>query len=135
EGTYPFLKRQHDDFVSTARRFYPGEMRGMLADAGFDVIQGSHLLGWGFPVALGLAGWYRIKQLFGLNRRLAEEQAETDDRPLPEWLNELLMRITYGEWSLGLAGLKLPLGVSYLVLARKPQSHASATSGRLKHAA
>jgi SAM-dependent methyltransferase len=135
EATYPFLKRQHDEFVNTARRFYPGEMRDLLIDAGFEVVYGSHLLAWGFPVAVGLAALYRIKQLFGLARRVADEQDETDDRPLPEWLNDLLMRTTYGEWSLGLSGVKMPVGVSYLVLARKPQANHGVSSATVRNAA
>ncbi len=135
EAAYPFLTRQHDEFVEASRRFYPSEMRGMLIDAGYDVVYGSHMLSWGFPIAATLAAAYRLKRLVGLGRRPVDEQDETDDRPLPEWLNDLLMKVTYGEWALGLSGLKLPLGVSYLVLARKPKSHAAASSARLKHAA
>ncbi len=44
EAAYPFLKRQHDDFVQTGRRFYPHQMHRALEEAGFEVLFGSHLL-------------------------------------------------------------------------------------------
>jgi len=137
EAAWPFLARGHDDFVEAARRFYPQQMKQLLIEAGFEVVHGSHLLAWGFPVALALAGAHRLRRLLGLYPRDedGDEQDYSDDRPLPEWLNELLMRATYAEWSLGLSGLKAPLGVSYLLLARKPQSVPVIAAAPLRRAA
>ncbi len=133
EAAYPFLHRQHDDFVETARRFYPSQMRSLLAQNGFEVLDGSHLLGWAFPVAAALSALFRLRcRVWGAPPQ-EEEQPSTDDHPLPRWLNGLLMQLTYAEWRVGQATIKCPLGVSYLVMARKvvgtpaPQPHFAAT--------
>jgi SAM-dependent methyltransferase len=113
---YPCLARQHDEFVQAERRFYPRQMHGLLAGAGFRVAASAPMLGWAFPLAIGLAAAHRLK------RRLsgAGEALEcTDDRPLPGPLNAVLEGLTYWEWRLSLCGLKMPLGVSRLVLAQK----------------
>jgi hypothetical protein len=76
------------------------------------------LLGWGFPFALLLAAGYRLRKRLG--RKYSDgDLAVGDDRPLPRWLNAALEHITYWEWRGGLTGLKMPLGVSRLILARK----------------
>lgn len=121
DATYPVLRRQHDAFVEVDRRFYPGEMKRMLTQAGFEIVHGAPMLAWGFPVALGLSLLCRARKALGLLRNLADEQDTSDDRPLPVWLNELLTRATYSEWQWSLSGIKAPVGVSYLLLARKPQ--------------
>ncbi len=137
EAAYPFLHRQHDDFVETARRFYPSQMRSLLAQHGFEVLDGSHLLGWAFPIAAALSAAFRLRcRLWGAPPQ-EEEQPSTDDQPLPRWLNGLLMRLTYAEWRVGHSTIKCPLGVSYLVMARKvvgtatPQPHFAATQARI----
>lgn len=119
EAVYPILMRQHDDFVEVQRRFYPSQMRQLLADSGFEVRHGSHVLGWGFPPALALALMYRLKRWLFRIDDLSEDAETSDDRPLPAALNRLLGQLTYWEWSGSLRGLKLPLGVSYLVIAQK----------------
>jgi hypothetical protein len=93
-------------------------MHEMLHAAGFEVVFTSHFLGWGFPVAGGLAAWHRLLTAIRWRGR-TEPAGAVDDRPLPRLLNDLFASLTYWEWRVSLWGLKAPLGVSRLVLARK----------------
>jgi len=116
---YPCLAREHDEFVGAQRRFYPRQMHRLLAEAGFRVVSSAPMLGWAFPVALGLAAVYRLRRRFGRTGQSVADRQSTDDRPLPGPLNAALEAITYWEWRLSLSGLRMPLGVSRLILARK----------------
>ena len=117
ECIYPQLWREHDDFVHCGRRFYPREMHAILEGNGFDVIHSSNLLAWGTPIALALSLCYRIRtRVF---RRGLASKRHTDDRPLPDMLNRLLMQLTDLEWRLGESSVRLPFGVSRIILARK----------------
>jgi SAM-dependent methyltransferase len=118
EGVYPMLARGHDAFVEAGRRFRPREMRRLLGTAGFNVRFASHLLGWGFPLAFGLGMLHRARRWMTPARRYAGHVS--DDRPLPRPLNVVLRELTYLEWACSLRRLKLPFGVSYLVIAQKP---------------
>jgi hypothetical protein len=62
---------------------------------------------------------HRLRRRFGRNGQSVAELQSTDDRPLPGPLNAALEAITYWEWRLSLSGLKVPFGVSRLILARK----------------
>jgi SAM-dependent methyltransferase len=117
EGVYPILARSHDQFVHAGRRFRPGEMHKLLTDEGFCVRFASHLVGWGFPIALGLALLHRTKRRLFCPR--SYDKHVSDDRPLPRVVNALLRELTYFEWACSLGRLKLPFGVSYLVIAQK----------------
>ena len=118
EAVYPFLKRRHDVFVHTGRRFYPRQMHRALEDAGFEVLFGSHLLSWAFPIGLGLAAAYRARSFLSraMPRKLVGDPA--DDRLLPTTLSNILRALTYWEWYFSLKVARLPVGISYLVIAR-----------------
>jgi SAM-dependent methyltransferase len=118
EAVYPWLARQHDDFVHAGRRFYPRQMHRMLAQAGFEVRFGSHLLAWAFPVAAGLAIANRARQFLSSVLPLKPAADPADDRHLPTCLNWALGQLTYAEWYAALKMAKLPFGVSYLVIAQ-----------------
>jgi SAM-dependent methyltransferase len=115
---YPCLARSHDEAVECERRFYPNQMHRMLGLSQFNVVFSSHFLGWGFPVALGMAAAHRLAKAAGLVRRQQSEDSVDDHAPVAP-LNYLLHRLTYWEWLAGLWGFKAPLGVSRLILARK----------------
>lgn len=132
EAVYPILARAHDELVQAGRRFHPRAMRTLLEAEGFRVRFGSHLLGWGFPFGLALAMMHRAKRWVLRGRRDDDpgcddascddascDDASRDDRPLPRLLNALLRELTYFEWACSLAHLKVPCGVSYLVIAQK----------------
>jgi len=135
DAAYPFLARQHDRFVNAGRRFYPRQMKQLLTDAGFEVVDGSHMLAWGFPIALALATAYRVRSWFQRSESLAEVQDTSDDRPLPGWINRLLTNVTVAEWQLSSKRLMLPMGVSYLVIARKPVAVPAQVAVPLRRAA
>ncbi|MHB1034271.1 MAG: class I SAM-dependent methyltransferase [Pirellulales bacterium] len=128
---YPCLARQHDEFVDCRRRFYPGQMLRLLRAGGFEVEFASHLLGWAFPVALGMAALHRLKRRWGAAGDGGERLESTDDRPLNKYINAALYWLTYGEWRAGFAGLKAPVGVSYLVIARKLPVRVAGGTGQL----
>ena len=115
---YPCLARSHDDIVESGRRFHPQQMHRMLRAAGFNIVFSSHFLGWGFPFAWGMAAVHRFAKAIGLSRS-ADQRESVDDRSPPALLNDVLRRLTFWEWRAGLWGLKVPLGVSRLILARK----------------
>jgi len=116
---YPCLAREHDEFVGAQRRFTPRQMHRLLSEAGFRVVHSAHMLGWAFPLALGLAAGHRLRRRFGRSAEFVAERQSTDDRPLPAPVNAALEAITYGEWRLSFCGLKAPVGVSRLILARR----------------
>ncbi len=118
EGVHPILTRTHDEFVEAGRRFRPGEMRALLAGAGFRVESAAHLLGWAFPIALSLAVAHRVRQ--SLRGPRALEAHTSDDRPLPGVVNAALRELTYLEWACSRWHVKAPLGVAYLAIAQKP---------------
>lgn len=117
DAVYPILARAHDDFVETGRRFRPREMHALLEAEGFKVRFASHLVGWGFPIALVLAMLHRARQWVFRPRR--DNDQLCDDRPLPPLLNTMLREVTYFEWACSLRHIKLPFGVSYLMIAQK----------------
>ena len=119
DSIYPALWREHDDFVHCGRRFYPKEMHDILQQNGFEIIYSSNLLGWGTPIALGLSVLYRMRKLFASQNQKPETLQHTDDRPLPPFLNAVLKQFTYWEWKIGSLGIKIPFGVSRLILAKK----------------
>jgi SAM-dependent methyltransferase len=131
EAAYPFLARKHDRFVQSQRRFYPRQMHRLLEEAGFEVQFGSHLLAWAFPIGLALAAAHQARQWIATIVPLKPARDPADDRRLPAFLNSVLCRVTYWEWYASLARLKVPFGISYLVVARNSAS----TVGLPRHAA
>jgi hypothetical protein len=116
EGVYPILARTHDEFVEAGRRFRPSEMRARLAGAGFRVRFASHLLGWAFPIGLGLALAHRARCALSGKRDYTAHVS--DDRPLPRMVNSALRELTYWEWACSTRRLKMPCGVAYLAIAQ-----------------
>jgi SAM-dependent methyltransferase len=116
EGVYPILARTHDEFVEAGRRFRPSEMRALLASTGFRLEFASHLLGWAFPIGLGLALSYRARR--ALTRGRDYTAHVSDDRPLPRWANLALRELTYFEWACAMRHIKMPCGVAYLAIAQ-----------------
>lgn len=114
---YPQLRREHDELVHCGRRFYPHEMHEILRKNGFEVIHSSNLLAWGSPIAFALSLVYRLRKRFSRNSR--EMKLHSDDRPVPGILNEVLKGLTVAEWRLAECGVRFPVGVSRMILARK----------------
>lgn len=115
EAAYPILFRHHDKTVHGARRFYPSQMKDILAKAGYEVTSGSHLLAWAAPIALFLA----LYEKFQSKNDSREHQESADHKPLPKVINKLLTGVTYFENLLARRLVWFPFGVSYLVVARK----------------
>lgn len=111
EAAHSFLKRQHDVLVHGARRFAKSEAKESLAACGFKLLFFRHLLTWAFPIGLALALYSRVR-----GKMEGREQSSPDqENRFFFWLSSL-------EWRLGHIGLKLPLGISWLLVAQKPHA-------------
>jgi SAM-dependent methyltransferase len=106
---FPFLWSAHDAVHHHKRRYYLGELKRTLGDAGLEVTYASYFNTVLFPLIFG------VRQLGKLRARKPESGDLTLPRPL---INRLLFavfsseRFVLGRWS-------LPFGVSALAVARK----------------
>lgn len=110
EPAYPFLRRQMDDFGHGVRRFYPSQMNEFLNRNGFRVRFKTHLCLWAFPIALISAAFYRLK----MSRHFS-----ADLKTPNKYLNTLFYYITLLEWKISTHIFRMPIGVSYIILAQK----------------
>ena len=119
DGVYPILRRNMDDYCDGARRFYPGEMLGLLRGQGFEPGPRTHLASWGFPIALlqGLLHRLRRRRPRAVEESQTLEVAELKQQAGP--IDRILRNLTLAEIKCGLHGIPMPIGVSYLVFAQK----------------
>lgn len=125
DPVYAALARPRD--VEIARRFRPRGMRALLRQSGFEPVFGSHLQAWAYPLTLAQSladrarSWWAPKPASLPPTTHFRDGSEHVDQGsgLQAW-QSFLAWLTYAEWYAGLRGFKIPLGVSYLVLARKP---------------
>jgi SAM-dependent methyltransferase len=113
---FQFLYSQHDRAVYTKHRYTAGELRARLEEQGLRVERITYANTILFPV---VAIWRWLT-------RSSRPHPQSDVRPLPSplrWLNPLLAGLLAVEaaW-LRHTPWGLPLGVSVLALARKPQT-------------
>lgn len=107
---FDWLRGEHDDAVWTDRRFRRHEIRRMLEQAGFEVVECFYRVSLLFPAAAArrvLAG------------RRAGAEARSEVRPASAWMNSVLRSVMSAESSLAAAGLRLPFGLSVFCVARK----------------
>ncbi len=108
-----FLWSSHDEALGHHRRYGPSRVRRMAAEAGLAVRRLSFGLFFFFPVAVALRSWQRV-----VHRRRGGP-AQTGIIRVPGWLNRALIRVMDFENAL-LRRLNLPIGVSLVMVARKP---------------
>ena len=107
---YGFLWSEHDEALHHYRRYVAREMRAKLIASGFEIERSTYFItSVFFPIL-----FFRLWQ--GLRR--TSIHATVSYRPLPSWLNRMLV------WLLGferrlLRHVNLPFGVSLVVVARK----------------
>ena len=118
EAAYPILKRKHDQSSDGARRFLPTQMRQLLKESGFRVFFESHIGLFIFPPAFLLALLSKIKS-GAQNKKSPAEESSIDRKLLPKYLDALLYGISRLEAKYSLNLFPLPIGISYLILARK----------------
>ncbi len=65
-----------------------------------------------------MAAAYRGRRFLSRVLPLKRAADPADDRQLPATLSDILRAMTYWEWHLSLKVAKLPVGISYLAIAR-----------------
>ncbi len=118
EAAHPILKRKHDELSEGARRFRPKQMRQMLKDSGFEICFETHLGLFIFPPALVLAMLSKIKSS-GREKKETAQGSSIDRKMFPKYLNAALYGICRIEAGYALKLFPLPIGISYLILAKK----------------
>ena len=109
-AAFDFLRGAHDAAVDVVRRYTRPQVRALLEGADFVI---ERLTYWNFALTppIALVRWLS-------RRRLAEEEARSDFRPLPSLVNTALKTLAALELSAS-RHLSLPLGTSVLAVARK----------------
>lgn len=109
---YGFLWSEHDEALHHRRRYTSAELRNKLVLAGFEIERCSYFISFlFFPILL-----MRTLQ----NLRKSSVQPKTSHVLLPKWLNNLLIKVLDVERLL-LRAINLPLGVSIVCVAQKPE--------------
>ena len=103
---YGWLLSAHDRRVHNVRRFTRGQARALLAGHGFRVVKSSYWNTLLFPLML-------------LHRLTEREDAPSDVRDFPRWLDALFAAALAVERAVIGAGLSLPFGGSLLIVATR----------------
>jgi SAM-dependent methyltransferase len=113
---FEILKRAHDTVVNTVRRSHKRETNHVLLEEGFGIEVSSYRLPFLFVVIA-------VRKL--LSAFEPEGPPASDLRPIPSFLNALLLLKHRGENSYIYNGLPVPFGSSLFIVARKKQSAVS----------
>lgn len=112
---HQFLWSEHDEALDHRRRYSARQVRGMLQEAGLEVVKLSPVVTAAFAPILT----FRLLQRL---RRHRPDEPKTDLRVLPRPLNNLLIALLRLEnWWLRFANL--PVGTSLVAVGRKPLIH------------
>ena len=103
---YGWLLSAHDRRVHNVRRFTRGQARALLAGRGFKVLKASYWNTLLFPLML-------------LHRLTERDDAESDVRDFPRWLDALFSAALAARAAVIGAGLPLPFGGSLLIVATR----------------
>ena len=103
---YGWLLSAHDRRVHNVRRFTRGQARALLAGHGFRVVKSSYWNTLLFPLML-------------LHRLTERDDAASDVREFPRWLDALFSAALAIERAAIAAGLSLPFGGSLMIVARR----------------
>ncbi len=103
---YDWLLSAHDRRVHNVRRFTGGQARALLADNGFRVLRSSYWNTLLFPLMV-------------IHRLLEREEAASDVRDYPRWLDALFSTaLAVERWAI-VTGFSLPFGGSLIVVAAR----------------
>lgn len=105
---YGWLLSAHDRRVHNVRRFSRGEARTLLTQHGFRVVRSSYWNTLLFPLML-------------LHRLTERQDAASDVRDYPRWLDALFSAALAVERAAILAGLSLPFGGSLILVAARDE--------------
>jgi SAM-dependent methyltransferase len=107
---YQFLWSEHDVALMHRRRYVAGQIGELAARAGFQRLRLGYALSLLFPLALG--------RLFK-RRNASERTPEAQIKPIPEWLNAVLIRFQRLETAM-FRRMSLPWGLSVVTVLQKP---------------
>ena len=103
---YGWLLSAHDRRVHNVRRFDRGQARALLAGHGFRIVRSSYWNSLLFPLML-------------LHRMVKRDDAASDVREFPRWLDALFSVALALERAAIAAGISLPFGGSLIVVAAR----------------
>ncbi len=103
---YGWMLSAHDRRVHNVRRFTRGQARALLAGHGFEILKATYWNTLLFPLML-------------LHRLTERDDAESDVRDFPRWLDALFSAALAVERAAIAAGVSLPFGGSLLVVAAR----------------
>lgn len=103
---YDWLLSAHDKRVHNVRRFHRGQARALLAGHGFRILKSTYWNSLLFPLML-------------LHRLVGSDDADSDVRDYPRWLDVLFSAALAIERAVIATGLTLPFGGSLLVVAQR----------------
>jgi SAM-dependent methyltransferase len=103
---YGWLLSAHDRRVHNVRRFTGGQARALLAGHGFRIVKSSYWNSLLFPLML-------------LHRLTGRNDAESDVRDYPRWLDALFSAALAVERAAIAAGVSLPFGGSLMIVATR----------------
>jgi ubiquinone/menaquinone biosynthesis C-methylase UbiE len=109
-AAFEFLEGAHDKVVETVRRYTKPQVRALLEGAGFAL---ERLTYWNATLTPPIALFRWLSR-----RRLEREEARSDFRPIPSFLNAALARLAALELTAS-RHLSLPFGTSVFAVARK----------------
>jgi SAM-dependent methyltransferase len=103
---YGWLLSAHDRRVHNVRRFTRSQARALLAGCGFEILKASYWNTLLFPLML-------------LHRLTERDDAPSDVRDFPRWLDLVFSAALALERAVLGAGIALPFGGSLLIVARR----------------
>jgi SAM-dependent methyltransferase len=101
---YSWLLSAHDRRVHNARRFTRGQARALIAASGFRILRASYWNTLLFPLML-------------LHRLVERDDAESDVRDYPRWLDAIFSTALAIERTVIGTGISLPFGGSLMIVA------------------
>lgn len=105
---YGWMLSAHDKRVHNVRRFTRGQVGALLSGHGFRVLRSSYWNTFLFPLML-------------LHRLIERDDAESDVRDYPRWLDVIFSTALAVERALISMGLSLPFGGSLIVVAARDE--------------
>jgi 2-polyprenyl-3-methyl-5-hydroxy-6-metoxy-1,4-benzoquinol methylase len=107
---FEYLKRSHDIVVHTKKRYRKNAFTQELKEIGFTILSSSYRMPHLYFIIL-------ISKLFRKNNK--SNEAESDLKEIPGWLNRLLLFFGRTENSLLKTGFSIPFGSSLFIVAKK----------------
>ena len=107
---FEYLKRSHDVVVHTKKRYLRDSFEKELKATGFKIIQSGYRMPLLYLIIL-------ISKLF--HQQKGKQEAASDLKELPAWLNTLLLNMgRFENWCIK-KGIRFPVGSSLFVVAKK----------------